>query len=396
MVQRYAWGSVTALPRIMGVPPTGDPQAELWLGAHPRAPSVLHRDGMNRPLDRVIAADPVGELGSDTAGTFGGELPFLLKILAVAQPLSLQAHPTRSRAEAGHATEDARGIPLTAPHRLYRDRNHKPELICALEPFTALCGFRQPTTTAALLESLEVPGLSPVIELLNAGEIQAALRWLLELPPGDGSELAHRVVAACARPGSFPGERRWAVRIGEQHPGDIGVAIALMLNPVHLDPGQALYLGAGSLHIYLHGVAVEIMASSDNVLRGGLTVKHVDTAALMEVVDCHPDRAPVMVPEGPVHTFRPPVRDFSLTRMEVTETVVCQPGRSSSNSITTRMEVTETVVCQPVGPEILLCASGRVVAAGHEVAGGAAIWLPAGTGEYEVAGTGLVFRARTN
>ncbi len=374
MVQPYAWGSVEALPRIMGVPPTGDPQAELWLGAHPRAPSMLRRDGTDRPLDQVIATDPVGELGIATARSFGGELPFLLKILAVAQPLSLQAHPTRRQAQSGYEAEDLLGIPVTAPNRTYRDRNHKPELICALEPFTALCGFRPPSSVAELIESLEVPGMAPMIGLLHAGEVHGALRWLLELSPADASELAHRVVAACARPGSFPDERRWAVGIGEQHPGDVGVVVALMLNPVRLDPGQALYLGAGVLHVYLHGVAVEIMANSDNVLRGGLTAKHVDAAALLEVVDCRPAPAPVLVPEGPVHTFRPPVPDFSLTRMEVAGTVRCRPG----------------------GPEILLCASGRVVAAGHEVVGGAAVWLPAGTGEYEVVGTGLVFRARTN
>ena len=373
VVQPYAWGSTEALPRIMGLPPTGEPQAELWLGAHPRAPSVLHRDGIDQHLDQAIAADPRGELGAATARSFGGELPFLLKILAVDQPLSLQAHPTRQQAEAGFDAEDAQGIPVDADRRSYRDRNHKPELICALEPFTAFCGFRQPSTSAALFESLEVPELAPAVGFLHAQQADQALRWLLERPSSHGALIADQVAAACARPGPFADERRWAVRIAEQHPGDIGVAIALMLNLVRLAPGQALFLGAGKLHVYLHGVAVEIMANSDNVLRGGLTVKHVDAAALLEVVDCRVGDVPVLVPDGPRHTFRPPVADFCLTRMEVAGPVRCLPA----------------------GPEIVLGASGRVTAAGHEITGGQAVWLPGGTGEYEVVGTGLVFRART-
>ena len=373
-VQAYAWGSVEALPRIVGVPPTGEPQAELWLGAHPRAPSVLRRGGVDRPLDQVIAADPLGELGADAVQSFGDELSFLLKILAVAQPLSLQTHPTPQQAQAGFDAEEEEGIPVDAENRSYRDRNHKPELVCALEPFTVLCGFRPPSTAAALLESLGVPELAPAIGCLRAGEADQALRWLLERPPQSGAEIAYQVAEACTQPGPFPDERQWAARIGEQHPGDVGVAIALMLNLVQLDPGQALYLGAGNLHMYLHGVAVEIMANSDNVLRGGLTVKHVDVPALLEVVDCRLDMVPVATPDGPCFTFRPPVPDFCLTRIEVVG----------------------EVRCQPVGPEIVLCASGEVGAAGHQITGGGAVWLPAGTGEYEVAGTGLVFRARTS
>ena len=373
VVQHYAWGSTEALPRIMGLPPSGEPQAELWLGAHPRAPSVLHRDGTDQPLDQAIAADPEGELGAETARTFGGELPFLLKILAVDQPLSLQAHPSRQQAEAGFADEDARGIPVDADRRSYRDRNHKPELICAVDPFTAFCGFRPPSTATALFQSLEVPELAPAVELLRAEQTEQALRWLLERPPSLAAPIADQVAAACARPGPFVDERRWAVRIADQHPGDIGVAIALMLNLVRLAPGEALFLGAGNLHVYLHGVAVEIMANSDNVLRGGLTAKHVDAAALLNVVDCRVGDVPVLVPEGPRHTFRPPVADFCLTRMEVAGLVRCQPA----------------------GSEIVLGASGRVTAAGHEITGGQAVWLPGGVGEYEVAGTGLVFRAGT-
>ena len=356
----------------MGAAPSGEPQAELWLGAHPRAPSVLRRGGIDRPLDQVIADDPEGELGTDTARSFGGELPFLLKILAVEQPLSLQTHPTRQQARAGFDSEDEQGIPVDAEHRSYRDRNHKPELICALEPFTAFCGFRPMSTAASLLESLGVSDLGPAIGFLQSGEADRALRWLLGRPPESGAAIAHQVGAACGEPGAFPEEREWAVRIAEQHPGDIGVAIALMLNLVQLLPGQALFLGAGNLHVYLHGVAVEIMANSDNVLRGGLTSKHVDVPALLDVVDCRAGQVLPMSPDSPLFTFRPPVPDFCLTRIEMAG----------------------ELRCRATGPEIVLCASGEAIAAGHQITGGEAVWLPAPSGEYEIAGTGLVFRAQ--
>lgn len=373
-VQPYAWGSQEALPRIMGVPPTGEPQAELWLGAHPRGPSMLRRGGEDLSLDEVIAADPVGELGAETARSFGDELPFLLKILAVDQPLSLQAHPTRQQAQAGFDAQDERGIPIDADHRSYRDRNHKPEMICALESFTAFCGFRPASTAAELLSSLNVSDLAPAIGLLQEGRADQALRWLLERPPSAGAEIAHRVVESCGKPGPYPAERQWAVRIGQQHPGDIGVATALMLNLVELSPGQALLLEAGNLHVYLYGVAVEIMANSDNVLRGGLTPKHVDVPALLEVVDCRAYEVPVTIPDSPNFTFRPPVPDFCLTRIEVADSVRCHTA----------------------GPEIVLCVSGQVSAGDCEITGGGAVWLPAGTGEYTISGTGLVFRAQTN
>ena len=372
-VQPYAWGSREALPQIMGVPATGETQAELWLGAHPRAPSMLRRDGVDRPLNEVISDDPEGELGAETARSFGGELPFLLKILAVDQPLSLQTHPTRQQAQAGFDSEEDQGIPVDADHRSYRDRNHKPELICALEPFTALCGFRSPDSAAALFDSLEVAALAPATGCLQAGEIAPALRCLLEHSPQSSAAIAHQVVAACAQPGPFPDERQWAVRIGERHPGDIGVAVALMLNLVRLNPGQALFLEAGNLHVYLHGVAVEVMANSDNVLRGGLTVKHVDVPAVLDVVDCRPIDVPVQSPDDPCFSFQAPAPDFGLARVEL-------DGARQFLA---------------AGPEIVLCTSGRASVAGHEITGGGAVWVPAGTGEYDVAGAGLLFRATT-
>ncbi|MEU3570630.1 mannose-6-phosphate isomerase, class I, partial [Kitasatospora sp. NPDC036755] len=179
-VRRYAWGSPTAIPALTGTAPDGTPQAELWLGAHPSAPSLLLGDGAPRPLDELIDADPDGLLGADTVRRFGPALPFLLKVLAADRALSLQVHPTRAQAEAGYAAEQARGLAPDAPERVFKDRGHKPELLCALGDFEALCGFRPAAATARLLDALGVlpswaaalrarPAEAVLPELLRAG-----------------------------------------------------------------------------------------------------------------------------------------------------------------------------------------------------------------------------------
>ncbi|RMH76263.1 MAG: mannose-6-phosphate isomerase, class I, partial [Actinomyces sp.] len=291
VVRHYDWGSPEAIPRLCGLAPDGRPWAELWLGAHPSAPAAV---GPGRtPLDRLVAADPQGQLGPVVAERFG-TLPFLLKVLAAARPLSLQAHPTLDQARRGFAREEAAGIPVDAPHRSYRDRSHKPELICALTTFDALCGFRHPVRTLALLDELATGALDPVRAALadspDAVGLSRVLRHLLELDAAEAATLVESVVAACAAAdgSEFARERRTALRLAELYPGDAGVVTSLLLNRVTLRPGQALFLGAGNLHAYLGGVGVEIMANSDNVLRGGLTTKHVDVPALLEVVDTSP------------------------------------------------------------------------------------------------------------
>ena len=331
IVREYDWGDLDALAGILRRRPSGRPEAEYWLGAHPSGTAVLASTG--QPLDRAIASDPDAMLGSDLASG-GGQLPFLLKILAARRALSIQAHPSAAQAAAGFAKEDAAGVARDARQRTYRDPNHKPELICALTPFEARCGFRDQAATLELLDRFG-QRLAPVgRSITEVGPADTAL-WLLGLPPEQAEPLAlaaveiagERLTAASPAGRATDGalaEFASAVEVGAAFPGDVGVVVALLLNHVVLEPGQALFLGAGNVHAYLKGVGVEVMASSDNVIRGGLTAKHIDVAELAAVVDRRPGPVPIQTPAGPIHTFETPVPDFSLTRIDTSE----RPGRT--------------------------------------------------------------------
>jgi mannose-6-phosphate isomerase len=310
-IQRYAWGSRTALGELRGAPvPTEHPEAELWMGAHPVAPS---RTSDGRTLIERIDSAPSTELGEDTVRAFGPRLPFLLKVLAAEQPLSLQAHPSIAQAEEGFDREERAGVPRNAPNRNYRDRNHKPELICALTPFTALCGFRAIEQTRALFEQLAVPELAE-----RSADLRATFEWLMTLERAPREALVARVVASCehVQDAAFAQERAWALRIARLYPGDAGVIGALLLNLIDLRPGEAIYLPAGNLHAYLRGVGVEVMASSDNVLRGGLTPKHVDVAELLRILDFRSGPVSILTPTrvGALDVWRTPAREFELSR----------------------------------------------------------------------------------
>ncbi|MGP4112599.1 mannose-6-phosphate isomerase, class I [Streptomyces sp. 4N509B] len=327
-IRPYAWGSTTAIPELLGTEPTGQPQAELWLGAHPGAPSHVDRGAGPLSLADAIAADPTGELGAPVVRAFGARLPFLLKVLAADVPLSLQVHPDLRQAQAGFADEEARGVPVDAPHRTYRDANHKPELICALTPFDGLCGFRSPTETAALLEELGVDELKPHADLLRthpeADALREVLTAVLTADPTAMAETVSRVARAARdlaarESGRFRDTHAATVETERHFPGDPGVIAALMLNHVRLQPGQALYLGAGVPHAYLSGLGVEIMANSDNVLRCGLTPKHIDVPELLRVVRFEHTEPAVLHPttvtarEGE-ELYAAPTADFRLSR----------------------------------------------------------------------------------
>ena len=374
VVRRYDWGSPTAIPDLLGRPGDGEPWAELWLGAVPGAPATV---GVRaEPLDRLIAADPVAALGPAVASRYG-RLPFLLKVLAAAEPLSLQAHPSAEQAAAGFAREEAMGIPADAPERMFRDRSAKPELICALSPFEALCGFRDPRRTAALLDTLDTPGLDPLRHRLGArsgAQMRDVLAWLLTLDSAVATGLAESTIEACAasRDDEWSGLRSAVVELGARHPGDAAVAAALLLNHVVLAPGEALFLGPGCLHAHLGGTAVELMADSDNVVRGGLTSKHVDPTVLLEIVDGAAAEAPVQRPEpvDDVVTYRSAALEFSLRRLEVDGSATLAAG-----------------------PAVLLCTDGCVEADGTILDRGTAAWSGADEPEVALVGRGTVFCA---
>jgi mannose-6-phosphate isomerase len=326
VVQSYAWGSPTVIPELLGVEPTGQPQAELWFGAHPLAPSTA----AGEPLDKIVDRDPETVVGRASVDAFGPRLPFLLKIIAADRPLSLQAHPTRQQAEAGYAREEAAGVPRDAPHRTYRDGWPKPEVLCALRDTEALCGFRSPTETYALFERLGVARVLPLVAPLSDESLPAVERLsivfgrLLRLD-ADKRPVVDEVMAAAAQV-SADGElgkfARTATEIGSFYPGDPGVLAALLMNRITLRPNEALYLPAGNLHAYLSGGGVEIMANSDNVLRGGLTPKHIDVAELLRVVDFTPGFGGLVRPveESPGSWRYPtPAPEFALWRLETGE-----------------------------------------------------------------------------
>ena len=296
-VQPYAWGSRTALTELYGIPnPDNRPMAELWMGAHPRASSVVDLDSGGASLDDHILANPEQVLGAGVAQAFGPRLPFLLKVLCAAEPLSIQAHPSLEQARAGFKGEEQNGPPLDAPERNYRDANHKPELICAVRPFWGLRGFRpvaeiQAEFAVPQLRTPDVPFHPPRSE----GDLSEFFASLLRLPADVRRELIAGALSVAserypdyhsvAAPGLDDPRARyyWVQRIADVHPGDIGIVSPLLLNTFCLAPGQAVYQPAGVLHAYLSGVGIELMANSDNVLRGGMTVKHIDVEELLAV-----------------------------------------------------------------------------------------------------------------
>jgi mannose-6-phosphate isomerase len=292
-VRDYAWGSLDTIPRLLGVEPTGLPQAELWMGAHESAPSKL-ADGSD--LYAAVTADPVGVLGSAEASRFGGRFPFLAKLLAAAQPLSIQAHPSGEQAAAGFAREDEEGVPRDAPDRNYRDPWPKPEVMIALEEFEALVGFRPLARTVALVDALKCEAVDPMASELRAGRLREAFGWAVSTDRDTVRGIVAALGEACAayQGDAFAVEVETVDALARDFPDDPGVLAALLLNRITLHRFDASYLPAGNVHAYLHGLGFEVMANSDNVLRGGLTSKYVDVPELVSVVDFEPLHDPVL------------------------------------------------------------------------------------------------------
>jgi mannose-6-phosphate isomerase len=256
--QHYAWGDTTAIPELIGCQPDGQPWAEWWMGTHPIAPSTVD-DG--QPLRDVA-----------------GELPYLLKLMAAAEPLSLQTHPDRGQADEGFEREEREGIPIDSPQRIYKDRGAKPELLCALTSFDTLCGFRPVERTLALLRDI---GATDLASCLRAEKLATTVAAIYR-----GEFDLRSTLQACAANRSP--EAQLVNELATRYPGDPSVVVTLLLNRVLLSRGEAIFLGPGNLHAYLDGFGVEIMANSDNVIRGGMTVKHIDVQQLLAVLDFEP------------------------------------------------------------------------------------------------------------
>jgi mannose-6-phosphate isomerase len=376
-VRPYAWGSRTTIAELLGRPvPAKHPEAEMWLGAHPGDPSaVVGADGTERSLIEVLGADPAGQLGPAVASRWGERLPFLLKVLAAEEPLSLQAHPSAGQAREGYVREEKAGIAREAGNRNYPDPTAKPELVCAVTEFHALAGFREPARTVELLRAVETPALARHVDLLagepNGEGLRALFTTWITLPQPAIDALLPDLLDACVvhvkEHGEFELECRTVLELSERYPGDCGVLAALLLNRLVLAPGEAMFLPAGNLHTYLNGTGVEILANSDNVLRGGLTPKHVDVPELLRVLDFSfgDMRVSTGEPNGPRRVYRTAAPEFELSRIE-------WDGDDPRSE----------VKLEGGSPRILVCVDGGVRAAsvdGRELtlARGQSMWLPA-------------------
>ncbi|GAA1749348.1 mannose-6-phosphate isomerase, class I [Agromyces humatus] len=396
----YAWGSRDAIAAYRGVQPSGDPEAELWLGAHAGSPAkIVDATSVGHPdLAQWIAADPGTALGARLAER--ARLPFLLKVLAAAEPLSLQAHPTPQQARAGFEREESEGVPIGAYDRNYKDPFHKPELIVAVsETFDALSGFRpldQVRGMMAVLRAADAASAAPepgALDLLDshlAGDdpLRTTVDWLLRdgrgEDTGESAWVIERVVALAstetARDSEFALSFETVGLLSEFYPGDAGIVISLLLNRVRLKRGEALYLAAGNIHAYLEGLGIELMAASDNVLRGGLTPKHVDVGELLEVLDFTPIEPPYLTASSVapgVVGYRPEVPDFALYRVDAGSAAAVVPVR---------------------GPSILLAEGDVEVAGAHgsiTLARGGAAFVTPDEGALTVHGSGGLWIATT-
>ncbi|MDO3637105.1 mannose-6-phosphate isomerase, class I [Mycolicibacterium arseniciresistens] len=382
-VRTYAWGSRTAIAEFTGRPsPTAHPEAELWFGAHPGDPAWLQTDDGEQSLLTALREDPEGQLGTGLLSQFGDALPFLVKVLAADEPLSLQAHPSAAQAAEGFEREDRLRIPVSAPMRNYRDRSHKPELMVALDQFEALAGFAPVDHTIELIRALAVPELELYLNLLagqpDADGLRALFTTWITAPQPHLDLLVPAVLEGAieyVRSGHkrFAAEAKTVLELGERYPGDAGVLAALLLNRISLRPGEGIYLPAGNLHAYLRGIGVEVMANSDNVLRGGLTPKHVDVPELLRVLDFTPtpedELRPEMSRDGMELVYRTPAPEFAVSVLSVA-------GDQCGHEIDAPSRYD--------GPQVLLCTEGVTVVHAKSTSltlqRGAAAWVAADDG----------------
>lgn len=387
-VQEYAWGSGTAIQGLLGnTIPSDKPAAELWMGAHPKSPSKVLVDGRWESLEEVIRGSPESILGERVARQFSNRLPFLFKVIAAERPLSIQVHPNLDQARSGFEREEALGIPPEAYERNYKDQNHKPEVLCALGPFQGLKGFRRAQEILELMGRVSPSTLQAGLShLRNEPDEPGLRRFFTSLMTMDKARKALVVKEAARLAETYANEDRafdWMVELNQEYPGDIGVLSPLILNLVELDPGEAIFLPAGELHAYLQGVGIELMANSDNVLRGGLTPKHIDVPELLKIVnfEAGPAQKVESVNDGPCQRkYVTPSREFLLSVISLDQ------GKSFESE-------SERSV------EILICVEGMAVVTELgseevlELSKGKSILIPSAVSGYKIEGNATLYKA---
>ncbi len=392
-VQEYEWGSRTAISELLGKQvPSPVPQAELWMGAHPRGPSMVQRDNEWISLPDLIEAAPEDILGKEVKKKFGGRLPYLFKVLAAEKPLSIQAHPNLKQAKEGFARESKREGAVHSNLRNYKDDNHKPECLCALTCFWALNGFRKISDILSMTTEICPKGLAHGIEnLRNRPHSEGLRRFFKELMIMDKTSREKIIEEAIANAAKHVESNddslfRWMLRLHTAYPSDIGVLSPMLLNLVCLKPGQAMYIPSGRIHAYLQGTAVELMANSDNVLRCGLTTKHIDVPELLRILDFEEREVNILSAEKRSNCESA----YSSDAEEFVLSVICPREGLSYRSHSKR------------GVEIILCAQGRAKISGSGenntvmLFSGTSIMIPASVERYTIEGNAKLYKASVN
>lgn len=388
-VREYSWGSYTAIPKLLGKKTAcNKPQAELWIGAHPSASSLVKIRGKWESLSDLIKKNPAEILGRKCAEKYGGELPYLFKIIAASEPLSIQAHPNLLQAKKGFKRENRLGIPLDSFNRNYKDENHKPECVCALSDFEALCGFRPVSEILSLLTK-SCPGtLKMHLNGLKKNPGPSGLKsFFIKIMTMDFDRKKKVIAEAVENSRIFADENpafKWIPALAGKYPSDIGVIAPLFLNYIYLKPGQAIFLPAGELHAYLNGVALELMANSDNVIRGGLTAKHVDVGELSNILRFRSLKSRIVLPEKnkKERIYKTPAEEFVLSVISVCKDNAYTGSRGRS-------------------VEIMLCIEGKsfISSSGNDrriISKGESVIIPASVKSYRIDGRAVLYKAAVN
>ena len=387
-VQTYAWGSRSFIPELLGnVSPSPEPMAELWMGAHPKAPSmVLDRDERISLLE-LIRKRPIEILCESVSRRFAKDLPFLFKVLAAAEPLSIQAHPNRAQALEGFANENRRNIPLNAFNRNYKDQNHKPEIICALEPFWAMKGFREVEEIIDLMNRIELRALQEELKDLQRQPNQEGLKTFFKALTGmektSRNVVLKETVGQCKKRVDNEPIFDWVVKLSESYPNDIGILSPILLNLVHLQPGEAMNIPAGELHAYLEGAGIELMANSDNVLRGGLTGKNVDVSELLNILSFKAGKVRRLQPDqqaGCEGVYKTVTDEYILSVLDI-------PDGGSFTSPKERS--VEIMICMEGEARVTDLGAGDVLS----IKKGTSFIVPAAVEQYRIEGKTKIYKA---
>lgn len=390
-VQEYAWGSYTAIAELLGKSSPSDvPQAELWMGAHPKAPSMVKYKGDMASLQELIKKHPDDILRKTVAEKFNNSLPYLFKVLAAARPLSIQAHPNLIQAKEGFKRENELGIPLNAFNRNYKDANHKPECICALTPFWALNGFRKISGILSFMEEICPNGLGKELDELgnhsDSKGLKQFFKALMTMDIQKKNKTINEAINNAQKLSEDDHVYKWIVNLSKEYPEDIGIFSPVLLNLICLEPGQAMFLFAGELHAYLDGLGIELMANSDNVLRGGLTPKHIDVPELLKVVNFKERDIKILECEknnGSEGFYASEADEFILS-------VISVDSNESYKSSTNR------------SAEILLCTDGQATINDSDknvdipLKKGTSLIIPASVRIYGIKGKAVIYKASVN